>query len=216
MGNKNSGSNYPKNRNQRDDTYRYNTPKYYQHNRSLNTGSQAFDSDEDARGFNDTLNTQYDDLNTGKYENYSPDGYYGSNYGSVNSRGGRDYEQNAGYRDSYNRLTTGQWPEIEDANRNRAQHGPHRGKGPKNYKRTDARVKEDINDRLVEDNYIDASDVDISVENGEVTITGTVETREIKRRIEDIIENVSGVTHYENRVRVKVPGNRSANIQNSK
>jgi hypothetical protein len=38
-----------------------------------------------------------------------------------------------------------------------------------------------------------------------VTLTGTVTSREQRRRAEDIAESVSGVTHVQNNLRVKVP-----------
>ena len=78
----------------------------------------------------------------------------------------------------------------------------YRGKGPKNYRRSDERIKEDVNDRLSE-GYFDASDIEVSVQNAEVTLTGTVNNRSDKRRAEDIAESVSGVTNVENRLRVK-------------
>src|SRR4030095_11010348 len=79
----------------------------------------------------------------------------------------------------------------------------HRGRGPKGYKRSDERIKEDVNDRLSDDYYLDASEVEVAVSNTEVTLTGTVNSREEKRRAEDIAESVSGVTNVENRLRVK-------------
>ncbi|MBT1703425.1 BON domain-containing protein [Chryseosolibacter indicus] len=230
MGNKNSGSNYPKssgNRNQQDNNSQYNTPEYYRRNREL--GQNRYPTKEDSggessysfpEGENDNLNTQYDELNTGKYENYNADGYYGSNYGSIGYlNNGPDYEQNAGYRDRYNRLTTGQWPEIESAersrNKNRDQSASHKGKGPRSYSRSDTRIHEDINDALYEDRYVDASDIEVVVENGEVTLLGQVDDRQAKRRAEDIAESVSGVKHLENRLRVRRPGGEIVNIQNS-
>lgn len=79
----------------------------------------------------------------------------------------------------------------------------HRGRGPKNYRRSDDRIKDDINDRLTDYPYLDASDIDVEVSSGEVTLIGTVESRYAKRMAEDIAENVSGVSHLENRLRVK-------------
>lgn len=79
----------------------------------------------------------------------------------------------------------------------------HRGKGPKGFTRTDERIKEDINCRLTDDAYVDASNVEVSVENGEVTLTGSVPDRSSKRRAEDVAELVSGVSNVENRLRVK-------------
>src|SRR6185295_19616758 len=97
------------------------------------------------------------------------------------------------------------WFGDEDAERRRRQdqQREHRGRGPKGYRRSDERIKEDVNDRLSDDYYIDASDVEVMVTNTEVTLTGTVNSREDKRRAEDIAESVSGVTNVENRLRVK-------------
>jgi hypothetical protein len=62
---------------------------------------------------------------------------------------------------------------------------------------------EDINDRLSDNPYIDASDVEVSMSNGEVILSGKVTDRRDKRRAEDIAEGVSGVRNVENRIRVQ-------------
>ena len=80
--------------------------------------------------------------------------------------------------------------------------GGHRGRGPKNYTRSDDRIKEDINDRLTDHDNLDASDIDVDVQNGEVVLTGSVNTRYEKRMAEDIAEDISGVKNVENRIRV--------------
>lgn len=82
-----------------------------------------------------------------------------------------------------------------------AQH--HRGRGPRGYNRSDDRIREDVSDRLTDDPYIDASDIDVRVEKGEVTLTGHVDNRNAKRRAEDVAEAVSGVTHVQNNLRVR-------------
>lgn len=92
------------------------------------------------------------------------------------------------------------WFGDEDAARRREQ--DHRGRGPKNYVRSDERIRDDANDRLTEDRRIDAGDVTVSVENGEVTINGTVPDRASKRRAEDLIEDISGVKHVQNNLSV--------------
>ena len=78
-----------------------------------------------------------------------------------------------------------------------------RGRGPKDYRRSDERIREDVNDRLGQDYYLDAFEVVVMVENGEVTLTGTVNSRDDKRRAEDIAESVSGVNNVENRLRMR-------------
>lgn len=82
------------------------------------------------------------------------------------------------------------------------QTGEHKGKGPKGYQRSDERIKEDINDRLSDDEHIDASNTDVTIENGEVTLSGTVNSKEAKRRAEDAAEAISGIKNIENRIRV--------------
>jgi osmotically-inducible protein OsmY len=76
----------------------------------------------------------------------------------------------------------------------------NRGRGPRNYTRSDDRITEDINDRLTDDYYLDATDIDVKVEHGDVTLTGNVDSRYAKRRAEDIAESVSGVKNVENRI----------------
>ncbi|CAO3458456.1 BON domain-containing protein [Azospirillum largimobile] len=78
----------------------------------------------------------------------------------------------------------------------------YRGVGPRNYRRSDERILEDINERLTDDHHIDASDVGVKVEGGEVTLSGTVADRAARRRAEDIAESVSGVGHVQNDLRV--------------
>ena len=50
---------------------------------------------------------------------------------------------------------------------------------------------------------VDASDIEVAVSGREVTLSGTVRSREEKRRAEDIAEAVSGVTHVQNNLRVQ-------------
>jgi len=77
----------------------------------------------------------------------------------------------------------------------------YRGRGPKGYVRSDERIKEDVNDRLTDDSNIDASGIEVTVNNSEVTLSGSVNSRWAKRHAEDIAESVSGVKNVENRVK---------------
>ena len=78
----------------------------------------------------------------------------------------------------------------------------HRGRGPRGYRRSDERIREDINDRLSDRGDLDATDIEVMVVNAEVTLSGTVNSRRDKRLAEDIAEDVSGVQNVENRLRV--------------
>ena len=75
------------------------------------------------------------------------------------------------------------------------------GKGPKGYVRSDERIREDVCDRLSIDDEVDASDITVSVRDGEVTLEGTVPDRRSKHRAEDIAESVSGVKDIHNSLR---------------
>ena len=92
------------------------------------------------------------------------------------------------------------WFGDEDAARRREQ--DHRGRGPSDYTRSDERIREDANDRLTEDWRIDASRISVAVKDGEITLSGMVSRRDDKRRAEDIVEDLSGVKHVQNNLRV--------------
>jgi osmotically-inducible protein OsmY len=103
--------------------------------------------------------------------------------------------------------TLASWFGDEDAERRRrmdeTQNRQHRGRGPRGYKRSDDRIKEDVNDRLSDHPYLDASDIEVEVVEAEVILTGNVDNRRDKRLAEDLAEAVSGVNNVENRIRVR-------------
>jgi hypothetical protein len=88
-----------------------------------------------------------------------------------------------------------------------ARRGP--GRPPRGYQRSDDRIREDVCERLME-GPVDVGDVEITVSNGEVTLSGTVEERWEKRAIEDIAAQVRGVHDVHNRVRVRPMQDRPA------
>jgi len=82
------------------------------------------------------------------------------------------------------------------------QHGRFSGRGPKGYQRSDDRIKEDVCERLTHHGDLDASEIEVQVRSGEVTLTGTVDERNGKRMAEEIAENVSGVKDVHNQIHV--------------
>jgi hypothetical protein len=82
------------------------------------------------------------------------------------------------------------------------QRGNFEGRGPKNYIRANERIRDDVSDRLTDDPYVDASEIEVQVQNGEVTLNGSVENRNQRHRVELIAEQVSGVHHVQNNLRV--------------
>jgi len=153
----------------------------------------------------------------GRYA-YGAQGYGAQGYGAEDYGGGYrssyGYPRNRGYggqtADPYTQRVAdgdfGGWRENIEEGRGRdgeRRMGSHRGRGPKGYTRSDERIREDVNDRLTDDPYVDASEVSVQVSSGEVTLTGAVESRQAKRRAEDCAESVSGVTHVQNNLRVQ-------------
>jgi osmotically-inducible protein OsmY len=130
---------------------------------------------------------------------------------------GRDFQTNqprthrgeagAGDRDWMDRASdeVSSWFGDEEAERRRRMDKMRdknfRGRGPKGYRRSDERIREDVNDRLTDHQYLDASDIDVSVKEGEVTLSGKVFDRTDKRLAEDVAESVTGVKNVQNNLR---------------
>ncbi|HXG39880.1 MAG TPA: BON domain-containing protein [Candidatus Limnocylindrales bacterium] len=85
----------------------------------------------------------------------------------------------------------------------RMRRGRFAGVGPRNWQRSDERIRDDIAERLTDHPDIDASDIEVQVANGVVTLTGTVDDRRMKRLAEDVAESVSGVRDVRNELQVK-------------
>ncbi len=83
--------------------------------------------------------------------------------------------------------------------------GAYAGRGPKNYQRSKERIYEDVCDRLYIDDRLDASEIEVNVDENEVVLTGSVTSKEAKRRAEDLAESIPGVRNVENRIRVVAP-----------
>lgn len=88
--------------------------------------------------------------------------------------------------------------------------GPFSGVGPRGYVRSSRRIYEDVCERLTRHGQIDPSNVEIRVEDGEITLRGTVKSRRTKRRIEDVAESVPGVRDIHNRLRIDYQQEESA------
>jgi hypothetical protein len=75
------------------------------------------------------------------------------------------------------------------------------GRGPKGYKRSDERIREDVSEQIARSG-VNADEVEVKVEKGEVTLTGFVYSREDKRMLEDVSEDVFGVDEVNNHLRI--------------
>lgn len=126
-------------------------------------------------------NTDYDNPNSGR-----------SSY----QRGDIGYEnEGAFYQDMDEPVNNDFWPSRQDRYQ-------HVGKGPANFRRSDSRIQEDIYDRLTLHGRIDATDIEVSVNDGVAVLKGAVPSRDMKRLAEDVAADITGVKDVENQIRV--------------
>lgn len=81
--------------------------------------------------------------------------------------------------------------------------GPYAGRGPRGYKRSDDRIFEDVCERLTMLGGVDASDIEVEVRNGEVTLRGCVRDRWQKRHAEEALEDIPGVKDITNQLKIE-------------
>jgi hypothetical protein len=98
-------------------------------------------------------------------------------------------------------FSAGDYPHTGVASEGRR--GRFFGRGPKGYRRSDERIREEISDRLMTHPDIDASDMEVCVSNGVVTLSGIAEDRHEKRLAEYIAEDALGVEDVENRLKIR-------------
>lgn len=86
---------------------------------------------------------------------------------------------------------------IDVAGGTRGTFGAH---GPRNWRRADVRIHDDVCRSLAVDGHVDATDVEVIVHNGEVFLTGSVPDRAQRVRAEALAERVRGVIDVVNRL----------------
>ena len=88
--------------------------------------------------------------------------------------------------------------------------GPYTGRGPKGYKRSDQQIIEEACQLLERDGEIDASDIEVSAEDGVIRLRGTVHDRRAKRRAEECVESIYGARDVMNELRIEQQGGERA------
>jgi osmotically-inducible protein OsmY len=74
----------------------------------------------------------------------------------------------------------------------------------------DERIQGDVSDRLAAELPADAAQIQVDATHGEVTLAGTVDTAEARRRAENVAESIAGVVSVMNNLRVRQPGGTDA------
>lgn len=88
-------------------------------------------------------------------------------------------------------------------------------RGPKGYKRSDDRIKEEVSDRIYQLQHVDSSDVEVEVKEGMVTLTGTIPNRIMKWQLENLVESIGGVTDVNNQLRIRKQGGFMQELQST-
>lgn len=177
----------------------------YDESNSYNQGRDR----EHSRYEQSNWDPRYRDEHESRREQYgSGNNLYGDRQNSFDRYRNRDRNENEGAswlgdHDGHRTRETGRSDyRHESRSENR---GAYAGKGPKNYQRSKERIYEDVCDRLFIDDRLDASEIEVNVDNNEVVLSGTVTSKEAKRRAEDLAESIPGVRNVENRIRVVAP-----------
>lgn len=121
-------------------------------------------------------------------------GRYGRDYGY-----GRDYDQ---YSSRYGGQSRYEAPMTWTYTEYWLIPGPETGRGPQGFQRSNERIHEDICERLTQHGQLDASNIQVEVNNGVVTLKGKVNSRRAKRMAEDAVETISGVRDVQNQLQV--------------
>jgi osmotically-inducible protein OsmY len=74
----------------------------------------------------------------------------------------------------------------------------------------DERIEGEVSERLAAELPADAGQVQVEVTHSEVTLAGTVDTAEARRRAEAVAGGIAGVVSVMNDLRVRQPGGTGA------
>lgn len=127
------------------------------------------------------------------------DGSWGLGYGG--SGAPSDYREDFGGQDRT-------WMDQQADERS----GPHAGRGPRGWSRTDARIREAVSEALMEDPLIDAREIEVQVEGGAVILTGEVPGASDVHRAEQLARRCGGVGEVRNELEVHGRARRDLNL----
>lgn len=146
------------------------------------------------RFFNPTRDHRFDERPPSRREAHSGVPYF------EDPRGARDESRSAyGMDRDFNR-GYGAYDQRSYAGRGE---GQFVGRGPKGYRRSDDRIREDVCEALFQSSEVDASDVEVEVKDAIVRLHGTIASRRMKRQMEDLVDQVAGVRDVQNEVKVR-------------
>jgi hypothetical protein len=81
--------------------------------------------------------------------------------------------------------------------------GPYSGRGPIGYDSAGDPTGQEVYSRLTQHGQVDASEIEIVIDDGEVLLDGTVDSEETKRLAQEAVETITGVRSVQNLLQVK-------------
>lgn len=209
-------------RNSRTDEY-----DRYAYNNNNNRGSNYnrgyghdYASQGDGYGASDSRSSRYresDSWDSGRDASTSGRSFYSNNQGTfgMNSSqsGARNFDNNRYGNSSYDNYSNHSFGQNDF--RNTSDRSGHYGKGPKGWKRSDERLKEEVCEVLFRDQHLDATNIEVSVQDGNVTLSGTIDSRFGKRHAEECIEHLSGVEDIRNEIKISKTEGQSSSTSSS-
>jgi hypothetical protein len=81
----------------------------------------------------------------------------------------------------------------------------YRGIGPKGYQAKRFKIIEDACEILARDKYLDASNIQVGLDNGVLVLRGEVLSRSDKKRAEALVENIPGIVDVANYLGIAPP-----------
>lgn len=126
-------------------------------------------------------------------------GAEGPDYGNQ-----RSYSHRSAYGGQRGMPNENEYSDLVRGNRTETQ--GFEGRGPKGYRRSDERIEEDVSEMLMYHPEVDATNIEVKVEDGEVTLSGSVNDRRTKRLAEDIADQCNGVVEVHNHIHLQRSG----------
>ncbi len=117
----------------------------------------------------------------------------------MNVQIGKGWKRSGMRSDDYGRS-----PDHNHDRRNYSSIGNFYGRGPKGYKRSDESIKEEACELLFWSSEVDASDIEVSINEGCIYLDGHVSSQNAKKETEAIVEDIEGISDVVNRLQVKI------------
>ena len=97
----------------------------------------------------------------------------------------------------------GEWGESSEfAHENESLNEFNRARFADTLLSDDEKIREDIRDVLNASPVVEASDINIAVLNGDVTLSGVVKTNAIRQEAQNCLENVTGIVSIKNEIKL--------------